>query len=99
MQAAISSRASAWICWISSTAAARLATPTASAGWTLTPGRPEVWENIWRKVIAPLLPVKAGRLAETGVSRSSRPSSTSVITVAADSILVAEAIGTTVAGV
>ena len=81
---------------ISSTACASVIVLSASTGWSSPPGRPEVCENIWRSVIPPFAPVKAGSVAETGASRSSVPASTSVIRVAAESSFVAEAIGTTV---
>ena len=53
-------------------------------------------ESAWRIVIAAFLPVNTGRYFEIGSSSWSFPSSTSVITVADVSHLLADAIGITV---
>ena len=45
---------------------------------------PEVCDQSWRSVAVPFWPVQSGRYIDTGSSRSTRPSSTSVMKAAAE---------------
>ena len=62
-------------------------------------GRPCVCESSWRTVIARFAPLNSGRYVATGSSSETLPSSTSVMSVAAVSHLLADAIGITERGV